>query len=134
MTTDAHADFTALGDASFASLTTFRRSGDPVATPVWLARSGDVLVVMTAPDSGKVKRIRNDPRVTLRPCNRRGVVADGAPTAAATATVISEPDEVAHDRLALRAKYGFQYRVFGLIERVTARKRKPPVMLHLSAS
>ncbi|MDT0352926.1 PNPOx family protein [Pseudonocardia charpentierae] len=29
----------------FVSLTTFRRDGTPVATPVWIARDGDALVV-----------------------------------------------------------------------------------------
>jgi hypothetical protein len=43
----------------FVSLTTFRRDGTPVATPVWIARDGDALVVTTPADSGKVKRLRS---------------------------------------------------------------------------
>ena len=72
-----------MADHRFVSLTTFRRSGTPVATPVWIARDGDALVVTTIVDSGKVKRARRDPRVELQPCTRRGTVADGATTVGA---------------------------------------------------
>jgi len=67
----------ALGDERFVSLTTFRRSGEAVSTPVWVGRDGDALVVTTPRDSGKVKRLRSDDRVELRPCSRSGRVADG---------------------------------------------------------
>ena len=67
-----------MGRQEFVSLTTFRRTGASVATPVWIAPDGDVLVVTTPVESGKVKRLRPDPRVELRPCSRRGAVADGA--------------------------------------------------------
>ena len=46
----------ALADHRFVSLTTFRRSGAPVSTPVWASRDGDLLVVLTPVGSGKVKR------------------------------------------------------------------------------
>jgi hypothetical protein len=45
-----------------------------VATPVWVARQGDELVVYTARSSGKVKRLRNNSRVLLAPCDMRGRV------------------------------------------------------------
>ena len=55
--------FAALGGVSFVSLTTFRRNGAPVSTPVWVAADGDDLVVLTPTASGKVRRLRNDARV-----------------------------------------------------------------------
>ena len=61
-----------LGDEPFVSLTTFRASGAPVSTPVWIGTEGEDLVVLTPLDSGKVKRLRANPRVELRPCDRRG--------------------------------------------------------------
>ena len=79
--------FTALGDERFVSLTTFRRSGEPVSTPVWVARDGDALVVTTPEDSGKVKRLRHTTRVELRPCNRMGRVKDGVPPVAGRADI-----------------------------------------------
>ena len=66
---------TALGHERFVSLTTFRRNGEGVATPVWVARDGDALVVITPEGTGKLRRLRRDDRVTLRPCDRRGRVA-----------------------------------------------------------
>jgi hypothetical protein len=39
--------FAALGDQRFISLMTFRMSGDPVSTPVWVGRDGNSLVVTT---------------------------------------------------------------------------------------
>jgi uncharacterized protein len=68
--------FAALGDERFVFLTTFGKSGEPVSTPVWIARDGGALVVTTPATSGKVKRIRNSPRVEVRPCSRRGRVKD----------------------------------------------------------
>ena len=109
-----------LADERFVSLTTFRRSGKGVATPVWVARDGDALVVTTPAGSGKVKRLRRDARVQLRPCSRRGAVADDAPVAAGTAKIEAEtPRAVA----ALRGKYGLEHRLVLLVERVLRRSR-----------
>lgn len=120
-----------MADEQFVSLSTFRRSGAPVATPVWIARDGDALVVTTVADSGKVKRLRNDPRVELRPSNRRGVVAEGAPVATGVAAVVA-PDERA--TAALRRKYGLQYRLITGVERVLARGKRERVILRITDS
>ncbi len=61
-----------LGRASYVLLTTFRKTGAPVPTPVWAVRSGDELLVWTNPTAGKVKRIRNSGRVEVAPCTMRG--------------------------------------------------------------
>lgn len=114
-------DLSALGDESFVSLTTFRRTGDPVATPVWVARdeAGDGTLVVTTPaSSGKVKRLRRDPRVVLRPCDRRGTVAPGAPAVEGRADIVEDPDAQAGPLRALAAKYGWEYRLIGLVGRV----------------
>ena len=118
-----------MADEQFVSLTTFRRSGAPVATVVWIARDGDALVVTTVADSGKVKRLRNDPRVELRPSNRRGAVVDGAPVATGVAEVTA-PDE--RSTAALRRKYGLQYRLITGLERLLARGKRERVILRLT--
>jgi len=120
-----------MADEQFVSLTTFRRSGAPVATVVWISRNGDTLVVTTVADSGKVKRLRNDPRVELRPSNRRGAVADDAPVATGVAAVVP-PDERA--TAALRRKYGLQYRIITSLERLLARGRRERVILRITAA
>ena len=64
--------FAALAGRRHCLLTTFRRNGDPVPTPVWFALDGDRLVLSTEDPSGKVKRLRHDPRVLVAPCTLRG--------------------------------------------------------------
>ncbi|RFA07460.1 hypothetical protein B7R21_14795 [Subtercola boreus] len=123
----------ALSDESFISLTTFRKTGVAVSTPVWVARDGDAVLVVTPSDSGKVKRLRNNARVELRASDRRGRVAEGAETVAGEARIVADPAEVERLTAAFRAKYGFEYRVFMLVERIVARRRKPRVMLRITA-
>lgn len=106
-----------LGDENFVSLTTFRKTGEGVSTPVWIAREGDTLIVTTPRTSGKVKRLRNNSRVELRPCNRTGKVADDAPVVTATAEIIDDPDAVERMSETFLAKYKLEYRIFMWIER-----------------
>jgi uncharacterized protein len=89
----------------YVSLTTFRRSGEPVSTPVWVARDGDEIVVITIDDVGKTKRLAHTPRVQLRQCDARGAVAEGAPTHQGTARVVRSPEEIAAVRRAIGRKY-----------------------------
>jgi PPOX class probable F420-dependent enzyme len=56
----------------FLSVTSYRRNGSGVATPVWFVAEGGRLLVMTDPHSGKVKRIRRDPFVRIAACSARG--------------------------------------------------------------
>ena len=118
-----------MGRQEFVSLITFRRTGAPVATPVWIAPDGDALVVTTPVESGKVKRLRRDRRVELRPCSRRGKVADGAPMVAAVAEIVPPDDRSTG---ALRKKYGLQYRIISAVERVVPRGRDR-VILRITA-
>jgi PPOX class probable F420-dependent enzyme len=111
----------AAGRRRYVSLTTFRSSGVPVATAVWIAPIEDALVVTTGATSGKVKRLRRDPRVELRECSMRGTVAAGAPVVHATADLVEDPDEQHRLTAALAKKYGLQYRGFQLIERLLTR-------------
>ena len=64
--------FGALRGHTYVSLTTFRESGEAVSTPVWFAISDDRIYVGTDPESGKMKRIRNNPRVLLTVCDPWG--------------------------------------------------------------
>ncbi|MEU6182867.1 PPOX class F420-dependent oxidoreductase [Streptomyces coeruleorubidus] len=61
-----------LAACRYVLLTTFRRDGRAVPTPVWVMRDGDCLAVWSVADAGKVKRIRNSGRVTVAPCDWRG--------------------------------------------------------------
>lgn len=100
-----------IAESEFVLLTTFRKTGVAVDTPVWAAPDGDELLVTTAGTSGKVKRLRHTARVTLTPCDARGKVAEGAPTVAATAVVRDDAETMARLDRALKAKYGMKYTV-----------------------
>jgi uncharacterized protein len=115
-----------LADARFVSLTTFRRSGEAVSTPVWVGRDGGALVVLTPADSGKVKRLRRDPRVEIRPCGRFGAVADGVEPVAGTAEVREHPDDVERARATIRRTYPLESRLVLGIERLVERLRRRP--------
>jgi len=120
----------------FVLLTTFRASGEPVSTPVWVARDGHALVVLTPSGSGKVRRLRADPRVRVQPCGRFGAVREGAPAVDATAAVRESPDDVARARRSVREAYPVESRVVlgieRLAERVRGRGPAPRLALHLT--
>jgi PPOX class probable F420-dependent enzyme len=61
-----------LSAEKYLLLTTFRKDGRAVPTPVWAVRDGEALAVWTRADSGKVKRIRRSGEVTVAPCDVRG--------------------------------------------------------------
>ena len=78
----------ALGTGKYLLLTTLRRDGTPVATPVWLVRDGDALLIITQGDSGKVRRIRANRAVMVASCDARGRSA--GPAVAAVAELLDE--------------------------------------------
>ncbi len=107
-----------LGRASYLRLTTFKRDGTPVPTPVWVASDGATLLVITPPASGKVKRLRHTPRVLLAVCDWRGRVAPGTPEAEGTATVVTDPAAVRRLGRLIERKYGLLARVWHVVERL----------------
>ena len=110
--------FAALGDEQYLSLTTFRKSGERVSTPMWVVRDGDALIMFTPEASGKVKRLRNSPRVGLRPCKRTGRVKDGVEPVGGVAEVLTDKDSLERATEMIRRKYGLGYRVVMAIERL----------------
>ena len=116
--TSSDSAFAALGDEQYLALTTFRKSGERVSTPMWVVRNGNALIMFTPEASGKVKRLRNSPRVELRPCNRLGRVKDGVEPVAGVAEVLTDEDSLERASGMIRRKYGLAYRVVMSIERV----------------
>jgi PPOX class probable F420-dependent enzyme len=99
------ASLASLAAEKYVSLTTFKRDGTPVATPVWVAADGDGLAVITEAASWKVKRLRNDPRVELAPCDVRGRTKAGGRRYGGTAEVVTGP-EADRIRGLIARKYG----------------------------
>jgi PPOX class probable F420-dependent enzyme len=116
-----------LPDAPYVSLTTFRRTGAPVATPVWAAPDGGSLVVWTRADSGKVKRLRHTSRVTVAPCDVRGRVT--GPAVEGTGQIVPDADR-APALAALRRKYGVRFTAGYATSRLWARLTAPGTERH----
>jgi uncharacterized protein len=108
-----------LGASKYLSLTTFRRDGTPVATPVWLVRDGDGLRVITQADSGKAKRLRNDSRVLLAPCDARGNIKGPRVEGTAVLEDASDTDRTAQ---LIEARYGLLGKLLMWRSRRAARK------------
>lgn len=98
----------------YVSLVTYRKNGDPVATPVWFADLGGRYGVITETNVGKVKRIRHTSNVSVTACDVRGQHRPHAVTLQATATIVEGPDAVMVRR-AIGRKYPIAYRLFSLL-------------------
>ncbi|PNW08640.1 PPOX class F420-dependent oxidoreductase [Microbacterium testaceum] len=110
----------------FVSLGTYRRNGALVSVPVWIARDGDELVVTSERSTGKVKRLRNDSRVTLQPCSRMGTVEPDAIRVEAEGRIAGPAADDARADAALKRKYGFQYRAILGVEALVRRIQRKP--------
>jgi PPOX class probable F420-dependent enzyme len=106
-----------LGDASYALVTTFRKDGRAVPTPVWIVPFDGAVAFWTVASAGKVKRIRRDQRVTMATCDIRG--RNAGPAVNGTAEIL---DNAASDRVraAISAKYG----IMGWLNVVGSRLRR----------
>ena len=111
----------------YLSLATFRKNGAEVRTPVWFAvvpgeQGDDRLWVVTGGDLGKVKRLRNDPRVRVAPSDVRGIVH--GPWREGTARIVDGPEAIARAHAMMRAKYGWQVTLLDFFSWLSGRIRR----------
>lgn len=117
-----------LADEKYLLLTTFRKNGNPVPTPVWVAALADgTMGHYTSSGSGKAKRLAHTSRVTVQPCDGRGRVKDGTASVEATAELVTgaQLDEITER---IKEKYGFATKVtklLGTIVGIVKRNRIP---------
>ena len=109
------AAFANLQGHQYANLTTFRKTGVPVTTPVWFAHEGGKVYIVTQASAGKLKRIRHTRRVTLGPSDARGKSL--GPTVEGWARILP-PAEHAQANQLLNRKYGLLYKLFMLANRL----------------
>ena len=108
----------AIAAEKFVSLTTFTKDGRPKPTAVWIVALPDGRVgFTTSTNAWKAKRVRNTPKVTLRPCDQRGRVADDAVEVTGTAEVVDGAEFTEVQRL-VRDKYGFMVSVITVMNSV----------------
>jgi hypothetical protein len=109
----------ALTDEKCMMLTTYRKSGEAVATPVWLVDlGGNELGFWTSSVSGKAKRIAHTSRVTVQPCTQSGKLLPGYEPVEASARVVVG-DELEAIRTKVVAKYGIWTKLTKLIAQIT---------------
>ena len=99
-----------VGRSSYVSFTSYRKNGTPVSTPVWIAPDGDDLYFFSDTGAFKVNRVRNNPAVTLQPCDVRGRVKDGAPVVSGLAEVLDHGESPR-----VRGIVNRKYRVMGTL-------------------
>ena len=93
----------------YVVLTTFRKDGRAVPTPIWVAGENGELVLWSERTAGKVKRIRNNGRVEIQACDVRGTVTHGAKVSGQARLLDrSESERV---RRAIARKYGIVGRI-----------------------
>lgn len=90
-------------------LVTYRRDGAAVPTPLWAAYAEGCFYVRTERTSGKVKRLRRNPRALLAPATARGRPL-GAPVDMRGRTLGPEEEPMAEHALA--AAYGWSRKIF----------------------
>ncbi len=107
-----------LDRARYILLTTFRRDGTPVSTPVWITGSAGAYEFTTGEKAGKTRRLRTDARVRVQVCSARGRVTPGSMVYAGEGQVLADDADVARTEGALSAKYGWQFRATKVVDRL----------------
>ena len=101
-----------LAGEKYINLETYRKNGQGVRTPVWFVEmingDGSVLYVRTSDDTGKYKRVRNNPSVQIAPCNMRGSVKGN--WVKGEARIADEEEKVKVFKM-LEKKYGIIYKM-----------------------
>ncbi len=96
----------------YISLKSYRKNGQGVRTPVWFVESGssenNILYVRTSDDTGKYKRIRNNPSVQIAPCDMRGSVK--GKWVKGEARITGEEEKLKAFKM-LEKKYGILYKM-----------------------
>lgn len=107
--------FPTLAGHKYMNLTTYRRHGEEVTTPVWFAERRGKLYVWTEARAGKVKRARNNPAVLVAPSSQRGKPL--GPPVQGAARILPAWEGPPADELLTR-KYGLVKRAFGVYLRL----------------
>jgi len=104
----------------YLNVETFRKNGAGVATPVWFAENEGLLYIYSLSNAGKVKRIRNNPRVRVMPCDVRGKPKGEWVEGRAR---ILDAAGAEHAHRLLDKKYGLVKKIGGLFSKLMKRER-----------
>jgi hypothetical protein len=115
------ADLEARFPGRYLSVTSFKRDGTGVATPLWFVSDGRRLLALTDLHSGKVRRMRRNPHVLVAPCRANGKLrSEPLP---AEAEVLTATPELERVQQLLLERYRISYRLVMLMYRIGRRLR-----------
>lgn len=115
-------DISEFDQSRYMSLSTFRKSGVEVKTPVWFAAMGGKLYCFSDPKGGKLKRLRNSSRARVAPCDVRGnILGDWHDT---NARIVDDKALILRVYDALGKKYGWQIALFNFGARLVGKYPK----------
>src|SRR5262245_43484392 len=104
----------------YLNLESYRRDGQAVRTPLWFVEDHGALYFYTVASSYKVKRIRNNPRVRIAPCDMRGNIKGEWVDATARRL---DPAEARRADDLLNRKYGFAKRALNFLAKIRGHER-----------
>jgi PPOX class probable F420-dependent enzyme len=125
-----------LDQARYVALTTFKRDGTAVSTPVWITGTEGRYVFTTGDKAWKTKRLLRNPAIEVRVCDMRGRVKPDASVHRGTGHVSTSRADIAEAEGALSAKYGWQFRGTKIVDGFRRRLGRGPIQnvvaVHLS--
>jgi uncharacterized protein len=108
-----------ISQEKYVSVATFRKTGVAVATAIWIVPlDGGRAGLLTSSASGKAKRLRNNPNLTLQPSDVRGRVKAGTTPVTGTVELVTAGPDFEAITSKVRAKYGLMVPVIRLLDSV----------------
>jgi PPOX class probable F420-dependent enzyme len=113
-------------DSKYVSTATYRKSGQAVSSPTWIVGlDGGKVGFWTSSQSGKVRRLRANPRISLQASDARGRTKPGAAQLEGTAELVTSGPEFEQIQARIRAKHGFVVRLTHFMNTVGHRGKWP---------
>jgi PPOX class probable F420-dependent enzyme len=112
-------DLDVLFPGRYLSITSFKRDGSGIATPVWFVSDRERLFALTDLHSAKIRRIRHDPHVLVASCRPWGTLC--REPLGARAEVLTDTADLERVRRLLLARYKISYRIVMLFYRLGRR-------------
>jgi uncharacterized protein len=103
-----------LSKHQYINLETYRKNGKAVTTPVWFTIDDERILVVTGNKTGKIKRLKNNPKVRVAPSGIRGQPKGEWLTGNA---VLADSAQLEHALNLRIKKYGFKAKLSRLFSR-----------------
>ncbi len=129
-----------LDSARYVALTTFKKDGTPIATPVWITGSNGTYAFTTGDNAWKSRRLNNNPNVTVQVSDFRGRVKPNTRVYTGTGRVDPSAEGIAAVEQELTTKYSWQFKLTQLTDVIkdklgkTVKQRAVAIHLNIDVS